>query len=56
MHIKEALQNMIDKKLDLMRENIESALTEKAVEMLEERKIEIASKYFGQLSEENTEE
>lgn len=51
MHIEEALQNMIDKKLDLMRENIESALTEKAVEMLEERKIEIAQGYFATLRE-----
>lgn len=56
MYIKEALQNIIDKKLDVMKENIEATLTEKAIEMLEERKIEIASKYFGQLSEENTEE
>jgi hypothetical protein len=48
MHIKEALNNIIDKKLDLMKENFQAALTEKAIEKLEERKIQIAETYFGQ--------
>lgn len=46
--IKEALDNILEKKLDEMRENFSAALTEKAVEKLEEKKIEIAQSYFGQ--------
>ena len=48
MYIKEALNNIIDKKLDLMKENFQAALTEKAIVKLEDRKIEIAETYFGQ--------
>jgi hypothetical protein len=48
MYIKEALNNIIDKKLDLMKENLQAALTEKAIEKLEDRKIQIAETYFGQ--------
>lgn len=51
MYIKEALGNIIEKRLDLMKENFGSALTEKALEKLEERKIEIAQNYFAHLSE-----
>jgi hypothetical protein len=47
MHIKEALENILEKNLDKMKENFEAALTEKAVEKLEERKIAIAENYFG---------
>jgi hypothetical protein len=47
MHIKEALDSILEKKLDLMKENFQAALNEKAVEKLEGRKIEIAEKYFG---------
>lgn len=46
--IKEAINNIIDKKLDLMKENLQSALAEKAVQKLEEKKIHIAKSYFGQ--------
>lgn len=46
-HIKEALSNILDKKLDVMKENFNSALTSKAMEKLEEKKIEIAQNYFG---------
>jgi hypothetical protein len=47
MHIKEALKNILDKKLDMMKENFNAALTSKAVQKLEEKKIEIAQTYFG---------
>ena len=46
-HIKEALTNILEKKLDVMKENFNSALTEKAMQKLEEKKIEIAQSYFG---------
>lgn len=48
MHVKEALNNILEKKLDVMKENLESALTEKAMQKLEERKIEIAQNYFSE--------
>lgn len=48
MYIKEAIKNIVDKKLDVMKENFNSALTEKAVQKLEEKKINIAKQYFGQ--------
>lgn len=51
MTIKNALNNIIEGNLDEMRQNFSSALTTKAVEKLEERKIEIAQNYFGQLDE-----
>jgi hypothetical protein len=56
MFIKEALDNILNKDLSLMKENFEAALTEKAVQKLEERKIDIASNYFGQMTEEKVEE
>lgn len=54
MHIKEALGNILEKKLDLMRENFEAALTEKAMQKLEEMKIEVAQDFFN-LKEETEE-
>lgn len=45
--IKEAINNILDKKLDVMKENLNSALSEKAMQKLEEKKIEIAQTYFG---------
>ena len=53
MSIKRALDNILEGNLDGMRQNFSSALTTKAVEKLEERKIEIAKNYFGQMQEEN---
>lgn len=50
MHIKEAIQNILDKNLDEMKSNFNSAITEKAIEKLEEKKIEIASTYFAEAS------
>ena len=46
-NIKEALSNILEKKLDVMKENFNAALTSKAMEKLEEKKIEIAQTYFG---------
>ena len=51
MTIKNALYNILEGNLDEMRQNFSSALTTKAVEKLEERKIEIAQNYFGQIME-----
>lgn len=56
MHIEEAIQNILDKKLDEMKSNFNAALTEKAIEKLEERKIEIASKYFAEAKSTSEEE
>jgi hypothetical protein len=53
MSIKRALDNILEGNLDEMRQNFSSALTTKAVEKLEERKIEIAKNYFGQMQEGN---
>lgn len=52
MSIKRALDSILEGNLDEMRQNFSSALTTKAVEKLEERKIEIAKNYFGQMQEE----
>ena len=52
MSIKNALSNIIEGNLDAMRQNFSSALTEKAVQKLEEKKVEIAKNYFGQVMEE----
>jgi hypothetical protein len=51
MSIKRALDNILEGNLDEMRQNFSSALTTKAVEKLEERKIDIAKNYFGQMQE-----
>lgn len=51
MHIQEAIKNIAEKKLDEMKQNLNSALAEKAMQKLEERKIEIAQNYFGQASQ-----
>lgn len=47
MSIKEAINNILENNLDAMRQNFSSAISTKAVEKLEERKIEIAKNYFG---------
>lgn len=48
MQIQEAIKNIREKKLEQMKENFNAAITSKAVEKLEEKKIEIAKNYFGQ--------
>jgi uncharacterized protein affecting Mg2+/Co2+ transport len=52
MSIKNALSNILEGNLDAMRQNFSFALTEKAVQKLEEKKINIAQNYFGQVMEE----
>ena len=47
MSVQKALDNILENKLDEMRTNFSSAITTKAVEKLEERKIKIAETYFG---------
>lgn len=47
MHIREAIESLQEKKYDQMREHIGAALAEKAIQKLDERKIEIAKNYFG---------
>jgi hypothetical protein len=47
MHIQEAIKNILEKKLEQMRENFNAALTTKAMQKLEEKKIDIAQNYFG---------
>jgi hypothetical protein len=51
MSIKNALSNILEGNLDAMRQNFSSSLTEKAVQKLEEKKVEIAQNYFGQVKE-----
>jgi len=51
MSIKQALNDILENNLDSMRQNFSSALTSKAVERLEEKKIDIARSYFGQVRE-----
>lgn len=48
MHIQEAIKNIAEKNLKEMKQNFDNALAEKAMQKLEERKIEIAQNYFGQ--------
>lgn len=45
--IKEAIVNIQEGNLEQMRQNFTTALAQKAVEKLEEKKLEIASNYFG---------
>lgn len=47
MYIQKAIASISEKKLDEMKQNFSAAITQKAVERLEERKIEIAQNYFG---------
>jgi hypothetical protein len=47
MHIQEAIKNIREKKLEQMKDNFNSALTTKAMQKLEEKKIAIAQNYFG---------
>lgn len=53
MSINRALDNILENRLDEMRQNFSAAITTKAAEKLEERKMEIAKNYFGQVDEED---
>lgn len=46
MKVRQALVNLSENKLEDMNKNIKEALIQKAAEMLEEKKIEAASKFF----------
>jgi hypothetical protein len=52
MSVNKAISNILDKNLDEMRVNFSSALSEKAVMKLDEKKAKIGKGYFGQVSEE----
>lgn len=43
-----ALDNILEKNLEAMRENLSNALSHKAAETLEEKKKSIAADYFEQ--------
>lgn len=45
--IKEALERILEQDLEGMRNAFSTAITERAVDKLEEKKIEIAQSYFG---------
>ena len=47
MSIRQALINLSENKLEEMNKNLRAALTKKAAEKLEEKKVEMARKYFG---------
>ena len=47
MSIKNALDHMIAGNLDAMRNEVSSTLTSKAMERLDEKKLDIANSYFG---------
>jgi hypothetical protein len=47
MSVKKAISYMMENNLDHMRDEMNKSLTEKAIEKIEERKIEIAQNYFG---------
>lgn len=47
MSIRKALINLSENKLEEMNKNIREALAKKAAEKLEEKKLDIANKYFG---------
>ncbi len=52
MSVNKALENILEGNLDAMRTHLSNTLATKAVEKLEERKIDIAQSYFGQVMEE----
>lgn len=52
MSIKAGLKNILENNLDGMKQNFSSAITEKAIHKLEEKKIDIAQKYFAKEKDE----
>ncbi len=56
MYIQEAIKNIADKQLDEMKQNIHAALAEKAMEKLEEKKIDMAKAFFAKKKDEDDEE
>jgi hypothetical protein len=48
MSVRDAVENMLNKNLDEMRQNLNDVLVQKAIGALEERKQVIAKNYFAQ--------
>lgn len=46
--IKEIVENISNKKSSSLKENLEKVIAEKAVDILEMKKVKIAKSYFGQ--------
>ena len=46
--VETAIDNILEKNLQSMKENISMALSQKAAEALEEKKVEMAATYFEQ--------
>ena len=53
MSVEKAIVNILEGNLDEMRQNFSVSLSEKASMKLDEKKVEIGQKYFGQLQEAN---
>lgn len=51
MSVEKAIVNILEGNLEEMRQNFSVALTEKASMKLDEKKVEIGQKYFGQMQE-----
>jgi hypothetical protein len=47
MSIKNALDHIINGNLDAMRSELSASMTAKAIDRLEEKKLDIANSYFG---------
>jgi hypothetical protein len=47
MKIRQALISLSEGKLEEMNKNLRAALSQKAAEMLEEKKMEMANKFFN---------
>jgi len=47
MEIKEAILSLLEKNHSVMKENFEKAIYKKAAERLQEKKVEVASDFFG---------
>lgn len=56
MYIQEAIKNIAEKKLDEMKHNVNAALSEKAIEKLEEKKIDMAKAFFAKKKAEQDDE
>jgi restriction endonuclease S subunit len=48
MSVEKAIVNILEGNLDEMRKNFSVSLSEKAIMKLDEKKVEIGQKYFGQ--------
>lgn len=45
--LREAVRAISEKKIEVMKKNVEQALNEKAVAKLEEMKLKVANSFFG---------